>query len=62
MTVDVPMETSAQSVVVAIMFIDPDLTQSSWRLILTRDDLDPTRPRTIEASQNQLTLYPFKGK
>ena len=61
-TVDMPMETSAQFVAVAAMFIDPDLTQNSWRLVLTRDDLDPARPRIIEASQNQLTLHPFKEK
>lgn len=47
---------------VAAMFIDPDLTQNSWRLVLTRDDLDPARPRIIEASQNQLTLHPLKEK
>lgn len=61
-TVDMPMETSAQFVAVAAMFIDPDLTQNSWRLVLTRDDLDPARPRIIEASQNQLTLHPLKEK
>ena len=61
-TVDMPMETSAQFVAVAAMFIDPDLTQNSWRLVLTRDELDPARPRIIEASQNQLTLHPFKEK
>ncbi len=32
-TVDMPMETSAQFVAVAAMFIDPDLTQNSWRLV-----------------------------
>lgn len=56
------METSAQFVAVAAMFINPDLTQNSWRLVLTRDELDPARPRIIEASQNQLTLHPFKEK
>lgn len=61
-TVDMPMETRAQFVAVAAMFIDPDLTQNSWRLVLTRDDLDPARPRIIEASQNQLTLHPLKEK
>ncbi|HBV1455849.1 TPA: type VI secretion system lipoprotein TssJ, partial [Klebsiella pneumoniae] len=25
-------------------------------------ELDPARPRIIEASQNQLTLHPFKEK
>ena len=33
------METSAQFVAVAAMFIDPDLTQNSWRLVLTRTNL-----------------------
>ncbi|ART08410.1 type VI secretion protein [Klebsiella variicola] len=38
------------------------MTQNSWRLVLTRDDHDPARPRIIEASQNQLTLHPLKEK
>ncbi len=38
-TVDMPMETSAQFVAVAAMFIDPDLTQNSWRLVLTGTNL-----------------------
>ncbi|MCP6680533.1 type VI secretion system lipoprotein TssJ, partial [Klebsiella pneumoniae] len=37
-------------------------TQNSWRLVLARDELDPTRPGIIEASQNQLTLHPVKEK
>ncbi len=57
-TVDMPMETSAQFVAVAAMFIDPDLTQNSWRLVLTRDELDPARPRIIEASQKSTDAAP----
>ncbi|MDP0959318.1 type VI secretion system lipoprotein TssJ, partial [Klebsiella pneumoniae] len=27
--------------------IDPELKQNSWRMVLTRDELDPARPRII---------------
>lgn len=58
--VDMPMETSAQFIAVAAMFTDLDLTQNSWRLIPTRNDLDPARLHIIETSQSQPTLHPLK--
>lgn len=61
-TLDMPMEETAQFVAVAGMFMAPDQANDSWRIILTRDDLDPDKPRVIEASNNRLTLQPFKGK
>lgn len=57
---DVPLEETAQYVAVAGMFMTPDQTNDTWRLVLTRDDLDPDRPRIIEASHNRLTLQPLK--
>lgn len=59
-TLDMPMEESAQFVAVAGMFMDPDQANNSWRLVLSRDDLDPDKPRIIEASHNRLTLQPLK--
>lgn len=56
-----PLETAAQYVAVAGMFIAPDRVKDSWRLVLTRDDLDPDKPRIIEAGRNRLTLQPLKG-
>jgi type VI secretion system protein VasD len=32
---------------------------NNWRLTLTRDDLDPDRPRVIELGDNRLTLRPL---
>lgn len=61
-TLDMPMEETAQFVAVAGMFMAPDQANDSWRIILTRDDLDPDKPRVIEASNNRLTLQPLKGK
>ncbi|HCT3748877.1 TPA: type VI secretion system lipoprotein TssJ [Klebsiella aerogenes] len=60
---DMPLETAAQYVAVAGMFIAPDRVKDSWRLVLTRDDLDPDpdKPRIIEAGHNRLTLQPLKG-
>ncbi|MEX9251389.1 type VI secretion system lipoprotein TssJ [Pseudenterobacter timonensis] len=57
---DMPLEETAQYVAVAGMFMTPDQTNDTWRLVLTRDDLDPDLPRIIEASHNRLTLQPLK--
>lgn len=57
---DMPLEEMAQYVAVAGMFMTPDQANDTWRLVLTRDDLDPDRPRIIEASHNRLTLQPLK--
>lgn len=59
-TVDMPLETATQYVAVAGMFMAPDLAGNSWRLVLTRDELDADRPRVIEAGHNRLTLQPLK--
>ncbi|MEG1089747.1 MAG: type VI secretion system lipoprotein TssJ [Citrobacter sp.] len=61
-TVDMPLDESSQYVAVAGMFISPDLAKDSWRVVLSRDDLDPDKARVIEAGNNQLTLVPIKDK
>ena len=61
-TLDMPLEETAQYVAVAGMFMAPDDTNDSWRLVLSRDDLDPDTPRIIEASNNRLTLQPVNDK
>ena len=38
----------------------PDQENNTWRLVISRDELDPDKPRIIEASNNQLTLLPVK--
>ncbi|TFB27369.1 type VI secretion system lipoprotein TssJ [Lelliottia nimipressuralis] len=57
---DMPMDEKAQFVAVAGMFMSPDQTNDTWRIVLTRDVLDPDKPRIIEASNNRLTLQPLK--
>lgn len=56
--VDMPMEEAAQYVAVAAMFLVPDQVDNTWRVVLARDDLDPDKPRLIEAGDSQLTLKP----
>ncbi|WP_341783793.1 type VI secretion system lipoprotein TssJ [Leclercia adecarboxylata] len=59
-SLDMPMEEAAQFVAVAGMFMAPDQENNTWRLVITRDELDPDTPRIIEASNNSLTLQPLK--
>ncbi|ATF95311.1 Uncharacterized protein conserved in bacteria [Cedecea neteri] len=59
-TVDMPMEESAQYVAVAGMFMSPDQKNNTWRVVLNRDDLDPDKARVIEAGNNRLTLKALK--
>ncbi|ANS42246.1 type VI secretion system lipoprotein TssJ [Serratia inhibens] len=58
--VDMPMEESAKYVAVAGMFISPDQVNNTWRVVLSRDELDPDKARLIEAGNNRLTLKPIK--
>jgi type VI secretion system protein VasD len=51
-----PLDSRAQAVAVVALFRSPDLDANRWRLTLTRDDLDPDRPRVIELGDNRLTL------
>lgn len=59
---DMPMEESAKYVAVVGLFRHPDTVKNSWRLLIEREDLDPDKPRVIEASNNQLTLVAIKDK
>jgi len=54
--VDIPMEEQAQYVAVAAMFMSPDQSNDTWRIVMSRDDLDPDKARVIEAGNNQLIL------
>lgn len=58
--VDMPMEESTQYVAVAGMFISPDQVNNTWRVVLSREDLDPDKARIIEAGDNRLALKPVK--
>ncbi|BAN45907.1 type VI secretion system lipoprotein TssJ [Metapseudomonas resinovorans] len=54
----VPLDEAAQVVAVVALFRQPDTTGNSWRLTLTRADLDPDRARVIELADNNLVLRP----
>ena len=58
--VDMPMEETAQYV--AGMFMSPDQENNTWRVVLSRDDLDPDKARVIEAGNNRLTLQVLKDE
>ena len=53
---NVPMDKEAQYVTVVALFRSPDTQLNTWRLTLTRDDLDPDAARVIELGDNRLTL------
>ncbi|AUJ81507.1 type VI secretion system lipoprotein TssJ [Enterobacter cancerogenus] len=59
-SLDMPLDEKAQFVALVGLFRAPDMTKNDWKLVLTRDDLDPDKPRIIEASNNRLTLQPLK--
>ncbi|RON51547.1 type VI secretion system lipoprotein TssJ [Pseudomonas frederiksbergensis] len=56
---NVPMHKDARFVTVVALFRSPDTRMNTWRLTLTRDDLDPDRARVIELGDNRLTLRPL---
>ncbi|KAB0876494.1 type VI secretion system lipoprotein TssJ [Cronobacter muytjensii] len=59
LTLDIPMEEGTRYVAVAGMFMAPDQATNSWRVVISRDELDPDAPRIIEASDNRLKLLPL---
>lgn len=60
--VDIPFENEAQYVAVAGMFISPDLSEDSWRVVLRREDLDPDNARVIELNTQTLALMAQEGE
>lgn len=60
--VDMPMEEEAEYVAVAGMFMSPDQANDTWRVVLSRDDLDPDKARVIEAGNNRLILKALKDE
>ena len=59
-TLNMPMDEDAQFVAVVGLFNRPDQKDNRWRLVLTRDDLNPDKPRTIELGDGWLSLVPVK--
>jgi len=56
---DVPMAKDARFVSVVALFRHPEMNVNTWRLTLTREELEPDRARVIELGENQLTLRPL---
>lgn len=57
---DMPMEEDAQFVAVVGLFRHPDMVNNTWKLVMGREELDPDKPRILEAGNNHLTLQPLK--
>lgn len=57
---DVSLDKDAQFVTVVALFRTPDTQMNTWRLTLTRDELDPDRARVIELGNNRLVLQPLE--
>lgn len=58
-SLDMPLHPDAQSVAVIALVRQPDTEANTWRLLLDREALHPDRSRTIELSENRLTLMPL---
>lgn len=59
-SINMPLEEKTQYVAIAAMFLTPDQQKNTWRVVLSRDELDPDVPRLIEAEDNRLTLKPLE--
>ena len=59
---DMPLDDAAKFTGVAAMFLEPDQKKNTWRVVLSRDDLDPDKARQIELNNHGMTLLPLKDK
>lgn len=57
---DMPMEKQTQFVAVVGLFRQPDRERGTWKRVLSREELDPDSPRTIEVRDNTLNLELLK--
>lgn len=55
---NMPMDDEAQYVAVVGLFRHPDMINNTWKQVIKREDLDPDKPRILEAGNNHLTLQP----
>jgi len=60
-TLDMPLDENARFVAVVGWFNRPDQQNNTWRLVLSREQLDPNKPRTIELGASGFMLRPLKG-
>jgi len=59
-TIDIPMDEKTEFVAIAGLFLAPDIANNTWRVVLSREDLDPDKAREIELNNHGLTLAPLK--
>ncbi|MCE0491320.1 type VI secretion system lipoprotein TssJ [Pantoea sp. Mb-10] len=57
---DMPMAADAQFVAVVGLFRHPDRRNNTWKQVIKRSELDPDKPRILEAGENALTLRSLK--
>ncbi|ELN2578000.1 type VI secretion system lipoprotein TssJ [Enterobacter kobei] len=57
-----PMDELAQYVAIVAQYRTPDVRRNDWRLVLSRDELDPDDVLRIEMSKYLLTLMNQLGK
>lgn len=58
---NVPIAKETQVVAIVAWVRQPDARAQSWRITLTREDLQPDSGRMIELADNRLTLLPLAG-
>lgn len=57
---NMPMETGTKFVAVVGLFRHPDRVTNRWKLVIKREDLNPDKPRILEAGNNYLMLKQIK--
>ena len=55
-SIDVPFDKKAEVAAIVALYKEPDLKENSWRLILTRSDLNISTPREIVANKYSIKL------
>lgn len=55
-SLDMPLDEKAQFVAVVAQFRSPDARKNDWRLVLTRDELDPDKARNLLLERDAMTL------
>ena len=61
-SLNMPLDEKAQYVALVAQFRSPDARKNDWRLVLTRDDLDPDKARVIALEGHSITLKVAEDK
>lgn len=56
LSVDMPLDEKAEFVAVVAQFRNPDARRNDWRTVLTRDELDPDKARTLVLEDDAIAL------